>query len=206
MRSSVAVLFGLVLLSASVAMADDGGGIDSFFDVTFLEDFDHGGGTGYDAGGWFYYPNTGWTNQWFYNDLYDPTRWKEIQLDFTINITDPAGWAEIAINWTSDIWPGNGGGPGGTPPLPPLNPADELAWIVRDTVVTFGYTGMEQSLNLELYVIPDYNPEWVSIDVQGQYFTIPDGHMFHDCVPEPATLSLVALGLGALAVRRRRKA
>ena len=48
-----------------------------------------GDGSGYNDGNgmvdtsgnatpWYYYPNTGWYNQWFYDDPPDPTRWKEI--------------------------------------------------------------------------------------------------------------------------------
>jgi hypothetical protein len=57
--------------------------------------------------------------------------------------------------------------------------------------------------------ISDYNPEWVSIDVltSGGLPNIEAvsvfGSITHECVPEPATLSLLALG-GLALIRRRR--
>ena len=38
-----------------------------------------------------------------------------------------------------------------------------------------------------------YNPEWISIDIWGQDFWIT-GEIWHQCIPEPAGLSLLALG------------
>ena len=59
------------------------------------------------------------------------------------------------------------------------------------------------------YVIEDFNPEWVSIDVWIDPLGVSyepiyvEGTIWHECVPEPAILSLLALG--SLAVLRRRR-
>ena len=50
--------------------------IDDFF-VTFVgNEVSEGGGSGFANGAWFYYPNTGWYNQWFYDDPPDRERQK----------------------------------------------------------------------------------------------------------------------------------
>ena len=74
-------------------------------------------------------------------------------------------------------------------------------------------------------MIPDYNPEWVSIDVRvyaweeiempgplpedpPMFEWVPmqvniDGDIWHECVPEPATLALMLFG-GLALLRCRR--
>ncbi|MBN1391893.1 MAG: hypothetical protein JW947_03715 [Sedimentisphaerales bacterium] len=134
-----------------------------------------GDGSGWNGGQqlppmWFEYQNTGWWNQWFYDDPPDPTRWKELSygidgyasVDDTLSIDE---WMEysIAINWTSLDFPESR--PGGPPPIPPLTQVEEDLYITRN-VIDMGQLLDGESVYLEgTFIIPDYNPEWVSIDV-----------------------------------------
>ena len=162
------------------------------------------GGSGYADGTWYEYPNTQWWNEWFYDDPPDPDRWKEISLMFTINPLDPSqgSYAEVTYNWSTLAYPESG--PGGAPPLPPLDPLEEEDWIVRAEPYIYAWdvpVGGEDIT--DGIIIPDYNPEWISIDIRGYNFEIIGGTLWHECVPEPATLSLLALG--GFALLRRRK-
>jgi hypothetical protein len=183
-----------------------------------------GGGTGYNPTGgegvWYEYPASGWWNQWFYDHPFSWERWKVICVCFTVAPYDPAVGGpgasplpepytiEVAINWSTPLWSGEE--EGGTTTAPPLpEPGwtldDELLYIERETVLQ--YTGTEPyEFMLCEFIIPDYNPEWVSIDIRGTNFQIMDGVIWHACViPEPATMSLLGIGIAALAVTRIRR-
>lgn len=167
-----------------------------------------GTGDGYNAGTWYEYPNTGWWNQWFYDDPPDPLRWKEITYEIFLSKELPdAVDIEVAINWSTLLYPETG--PGGPPPLPPLTPGEEDEYIGREIIFSGPVTnaGVELISSAPL-IIPDYNPEWVSIDVRLLSQNPPDtvhisGTVYHECIPEPATLSLLALS-GLAMIRRKR--
>jgi hypothetical protein len=81
---------------------------------------------------------------------------------------------------------------------------DQEQYIERELI----YSGPPPAGELlgELTIL-DYNPEWISIDFRlispgdGGYEIY--GDIWHECVPEPTTVSLLALG-GLLMARRRR--
>ena len=59
-------------------------------------------------------------------------------------------------------------------------------------------------------IIPDYNPEWVSIDVRwdgaigGGSSVDISGTICHECIPEPAAFLLLAIGSLAVLKRKRK--
>ena len=67
------------------------------------------------------------------------------------------------------------------------------------------------------FVIEEYNPEWISIDVRvidqsGILQQSPEGDLVqltgqiaHECVPEPSAALLLGLAAGGLVIRRRRR-
>jgi hypothetical protein len=145
----------------------------------------NGSGSGFNGGEWYYYPNTGWWNQWFYDHPFDPQRHKTIQIEIDVTAWDPdlSGTLELAVNWSTPEWSLTGNPPGDprVPPLPPLTDVEEGLYIGREILLDVDVTSFDEHYTLE-FEIPDYNPEWVSIDVRGENFVIlPDGLLTHEC-------------------------
>ena len=174
-----------------------------------------------------------WLKQWYYDHPVRPDAWKWIEAVGTVKVLDPfaieqpgepgtyvAGWITVAINYTTEDWLDSF--------APPVSEGDQ-AYIVRETIFAaslyakWNWVGDQpepeppeegepppppQTVLIPKSVygyteIPDYNPEWVSIEVRGYNFNI-NGQITHECIPEPATLSLLAMG-GLAMLRRRRK-
>jgi len=203
-------VFALLLMV--VVSADAGPVRSDLFNAQILPNgVVEGSGSGWDNGRFVYYPESGWWNEWFYNDPPSPDRWKWIDYDIMVNPASPGGVIEIAINWSTMAWPETG--PVGPPPggITPLTLAEEGLYIVRETVYLGPVTipTCYRSSELGQIVIPDYNPEWVSIDIRlvdGAGMVDPiliSGCIDHQCVPEPSTLLLLGLGTLALVFTRR---
>ena len=129
--------------------------------------------------GWYYYPWYDWWNVWFYDHPYDDTRYKEAVIDVDIFPFEAGpSYIELAINWSTDLWsleqpPGDS-----MPPLPGVN---EDLYIGREVLLIMQDPAGHFTLP---WIWPDYNPEWVSIDVRGFNFIIPEGIIMHACVGE----------------------
>jgi uncharacterized repeat protein (TIGR01451 family) len=146
--------------------------------------FEYGGGTDYfDDGtseyGWYYYENTNWWNIWFYDHPFDPDRYKEIMIYIPwhpYNPQYPTTFLEVAVNWATNAW-----NDPEKPPIPPLTPQREDLYIGREILLATEVPNGEQYL---FYTIPDYNPEWVSVDIRGNNFVIPQGmgYIEHECL------------------------
>jgi len=155
----------------------DGGGTDYFEDGnSFL--------------GWYYYqylyPDIWWWNIWFYDHPFNHEKYKDIYVSFWCDPIEPV-W--FVVNFATDIWFYEGAP--GRPPLPQdvPNPQIEDIYIGRlpspyePIMVSPGFNEFE-------FTIPDYNPEWVSIDFMGTDFIITDGIIIHHCLPPDTAGSL----------------
>jgi len=124
--------------------------------------------------GWYYYPASDWWNIWFYDHPFDDQRYKEIALYLSI---EGPGILDLAFNWSTAEWSLEGNPPTGER-IPPLPGVDEERYIKREIV----YSGpVEPGQHEFTLTIPDYNPEWVSVDVRGFDFEI-NGVIGHTCL------------------------
>jgi len=210
MKRAWAVSVVAVLLMSGWGWAEP---IDSYFGLIIdgSNTVSYMDGSGYNDGEFYYYPQTGWWNQWFFNSEEIENHWKKITYDIYVdNDTVSADILQVVINWSTPLWT--------DPTAPPLPEAmaglQEDQYIDRSTVIwddiVDGYTTIDGEIQ-----ILDYNPIWVSIDVRvitedGNSNFFVDGDIYHEClgVPEPATLTLFSagvLGLFGIVRRRRRK-
>jgi len=160
---------------------EPGGGGDMIVNAFFVEfdeqgNFMTGGGENAFDEGWYYYPWYDWWNVWFYDHPFAYDRYKTVHIEFDIFPHAPGPtWIELAVNWSTDIWsleqpPGDS--------APPLPGVDEDLYIGREILFASDYPEGHYFFD---FVIPDYNPEWVSIDVRGFNFIIPEGFIAHTC-------------------------
>jgi len=135
-----------------------------------------GGGGGAYGDGWYWYPEENWWNIWFYDHPYDSTRKKYGFIQFDAFPFDPGlpMELEVAVNWATDLWSIDF--PDAGPPMPG---ADETMYIGRTSL--FFSQQFEGHYGPFWYEIPDYNPEWVSVDVRGYNFDIIGGDLMHAC-------------------------
>lgn len=160
---------------------------------------------------WVYYQNTNWWNTWFYDHPLDYRKWKEFSLDMTVlSQSSMPIFLEVAINYSTDVYSLTG--PTVGPPLPPLDPLAEEAWVGRYVVFAGDVLPgpVTEPYHFKGRLPVPYNPEYVSIDVRpptgGTIMEVVELNfiLWHNCVPEPATLGLVALGVAAMFCRRVR--
>lgn len=137
-----------------------------------------GGGTGYNGGEWYVYPSN-WINQWFYDHPFDDTRGKIIHVEFDWTAMDPTCTVDIAVavNWSTPAYSDLGKGD----TQPPLPGCDEGLYIVRETFLDVCEMVTDVRHEVFDFIIYDYNPEWVSIDVMGCNFEIMNGVIVHEC-------------------------
>lgn len=217
---------------------------DSFFGELWSTGEALGGGTGFDNGSWFAYPQpdqTVWWNQWFYDHPFAEDRYKVIWYDIfvTWEAVDPTGavvtdqvpppMIDVALNWSTPLWselqeP--------VPPLPDLVFTDgrDDSWAIGRENIWSAPAPIDGNLFLppdDPWILPEYNPEWVSIDIRFSEPLLPpngngipgtpdvpvdviykvkiQGDISHACVPEPGSVSLILAGMiGLFLIRRRR--
>jgi hypothetical protein len=201
----IIALAALLAFVVTPAVADP---VTDTFNVTFSweGEFLEGGGSGYNDGEWYGYDGSWFAYaQWFYNAPYDPDRWKTIHVEFDAGWEGPGeGEASIEyfVNWSTPEWSALGHD---YPPYsidyePPGGNWDYIAISPPSGWIDIPQEGSHLVFD---WTIPDYNPEWVSIDIYGYNIVVTNGVIVHECVPEPSALALLALG--GLAVLRRRR-
>ena len=196
MKRIAIVLPLLLLLFAAPSQAQST--MDYFYITVGSGVVVEGGGTGFNEGYWYVYPSN-WINQWFYDHPFDPTRGKIIHIEFDWIAMDPSCTTDItvAVNWSTPLWSSLGYGED-LPPIPGELPSGiETDYIVRETFLDFCGTADVQQHAIFDFVIPDYNPEWVSIDVMGCNFEIINGVIIHECAvgTEPSSWGAIKAGL-----------
>ena len=173
-----------------------------------------GYGSGFAGGTWFEYPQPDgltWWNQWFYDDPVLPDHYKEIWWDIFIGAETalPPFDLEVAINWTTEdyqVGPTAG---------PPIGPGAE-DFIVRETIFSGTLFDGDVVFLADELIIPDYNPEWVSIDVRILQSSLPipipqvriEGDIWHECIANDVPdggATLILLGLASIAAGVLRK-
>jgi len=133
-----------------------------------------GGGTDYFGQGWYRY-ESGWWNIWFYDHPFTYDRGKVIRMELFLDKMAQAlpSRVVVAVNWATDRWslvPQQDS-------MPPLPGFPEQLYIGRDTLLV----GEELTGHYAFdYVLRDYNPEWVSVDVIGSNVML-EGSITHDC-------------------------
>lgn len=215
---AAAVWLVAAVLSGAPAVGQDGWLEDTY---TVQLDADgnvtSSGGTGYNGGEWYYYPLTGWANVWLDNKMYRPYWWKEVEVRMLLQPVDPSkpARATVIFNLATPPWEDL---QLGRPPLPSdLGSLDEEElYITRladrplfddylPAPVLVEYVGQNMiTLRPPWGPYPTYNPRWLSLDIVGYNAEIVDGWIRHRCIPEPATIMLLAAS--GLLLRRRRVA
>jgi hypothetical protein len=178
------------------------------FNVIFDEFGGFVGGVGSDPDfpDWYEYPVTDWWNVWFFDHPFDWNRHKLVYIHVDVDTAGPGAFLTLAVNWSRYPWSLQETPPVG-PPLPgdvaplvcqgdyetscvddgdcsvaevegPCGPYLEELYIGRE-VLFEGPVTAGQPIDM-YWVWPNYNPEWVSIDVRGQAFGI-SGSIQHRC-------------------------
>ncbi|MBU8933172.1 MAG: dockerin type I repeat-containing protein [candidate division Zixibacteria bacterium] len=151
------------------------------------------GGAGYYDGpdavnGWWLYEQPDWQfwNIWFYDHPFTYDRKKEARIEFAIEKYDDLAdsWLTFVVNYSTDQWSLDQPADDSMPPLPGMPWEDELLYIGRDTLYDGPVDQITGGHFMEVWEIKEYNPEWISIDVWGYNFVIPEmsGVVFHDCI------------------------
>jgi hypothetical protein len=175
-KKTAIALLGLLLFAVPASAQQT---VDHFFVSIGAGTVLEGGGSGFNCGEWYVYPSM-WINEWFYDHPFDPSRSKIIHIEFDWVAYDPACTTDItvAVNWSTPEWSACGYGTS----QPPLPGTDENLYIIRRELLNWCGTACEVRHFSTDYVIYQYNPEWVSIDVRGCNFVITGGTISHECV------------------------
>ena len=130
--------------------------------------------------GWYLYEEDFWWNIWFYDHPLDYDRVKDVRMEFFVSAIGEPFWAAVTPNWSTDIWTVEGPAMEPRPPMPwdfvGGDPPEGL-WIGRGDPLYFEIPESDAYYWMRVY---NYNPEWVSVDVQGANAWV-EGTIYHTC-------------------------
>ncbi len=182
------VLLLSVVIPASFAIAQDDIEDPSVYPDSWYRiildskgDYVSGDGDGY-GGGWYYYPDTGWYRQWFYNQAYDANRRGALRYEIYIKARDPneSTYVTVYADWTTPEWSqlDRGG-----PPLPDDAPTagDEYTYMGGEELYVVDGWRIGTVEPIRIVTVEDYNPEWVAISIRGRNAYVYRGVM-RECV------------------------
>ncbi len=154
-----------------------------------------GDGDGYGGGTWYYYPETGWYRQWYYNQPYDPDRQGYLHYDTYIKAIDPdlLTSVEIRMTWATPEWSAlrldHPPLPGDTP-----NASAESMFMAGEHMFSLQDAFVKGSTEpIKDWTIEDYNPEWVAIDFRGSNVYVYRGAK-HECLAKEGACCLESTG------------
>jgi len=128
-----------------------------------------GDGHGYEAGTWYYYPQTGWYRQWFYNQPFDAAGKGHFQYEAFVRPVDATKptTVEINVNWATAQWSQLNTK---QPPLPKDAPTlrEETQYMVGRGLYRIDNQSIKPETQSFTFTVDQYGPEWVSIDIRGQ--------------------------------------
>ena len=147
---------------------EEAGGVDNYKEAQ----------PSYDINGWYHYPNQNWHATWFDNLPFDSLGYKEVTIDFDLTV-GTNGYIDFALNWTTPAWDTLGYN---RPALPydSLVTQNESQYIMRQVLLQ-GATTQTNQHHTYTFLIPDYCPGWVSVDVRGYGFELTNGVIEHVC-------------------------
>ena len=121
----------LMLLARPVESVPTEGGFRVEFDLS--GEFVAAGGSTYNQGQWYHYPNTIWPNRCFYEHSFDPAGCKKTDVFANVPATSLGGRIDIAFNWSRLQYPPcEPLSKRSLPLLPALDPLIEDSWIIND--------------------------------------------------------------------------
>jgi hypothetical protein len=128
-----------------------------------------GDGHGYGSGTWYFYPETRWHRQWFYNQPFDAAGKGNLKYEMNIRAVDTTKptTIEINVNWTTPSWSQRNAK---QPPLPqdaPTAREEQQYMLSRGLYHVDSQSIRPETLSFTL-TVEQYCPEWVSIDIRGQ--------------------------------------
>jgi len=180
-----------VISAAAVAqndIEDPSAFAGAWYRIAFDESGDYlrGDGHGYAGGTWYFYPQSGWWRQWYYNEPFSTTRQGYLEYQVYIKALDRRlpSTAEIRFNWSTPQWSALHAD---RPPLPGDAPtvAAEATYMQSKHLFLINNALIGTIEPIATCAIREYNPEWISIDVRGKNVCIYRG-AFHACIAKDA--------------------
>jgi len=128
-----------------------------------------GDGGGYEAGTWYYYPQTLWYRQWFYNQPFDAAGKGHFQYEAfvrPVDATQPTT-VEINVNWATAQWSQLSAK---QPPLPQDAPTqrEETQYMLGRGLYRIDNQSIKPQTQSFTFTVDQYSPEWVSVDIRGK--------------------------------------